>query len=99
MSLFVSFEGPEGGGKTTQAQQLADALSAAGHAVVNTREPGGTPIGNQVRQLLLDHGSAGMQPQTEFLLFSASRAQLVREVIEPQLARGGVVLCDRFYDS
>ena len=99
MSLFVSFEGPEGGGKTTQAQQLADALTAAGHAVVNTREPGGTPIGNQVRQLLLDHSSAGMQPQTEFLLFSASRAQLVREVIEPQLARGGVVLCDRFYDS
>lgn len=97
--MFITFEGPEGCGKTTQLPRLAEFLTAAGHEVVLTREPGGTPIGDQVRRVLLTTENTTMLPRTEILLFQASRAQLVEEVIRPQLARGCVVLCDRFADS
>lgn len=99
MSLFVTFEGPEGGGKTSQMHLLADHLREQGLDVLTTREPGSTPIGERVRSILLDPVHTEMQPSTEFLLFSAARAQHVAEVIHPHLARGGVVLCDRFADS
>lgn len=99
MSLFVTFEGPEGCGKTTQMRRLAGYLRGQGFEVLTTREPGGTPIGDRVRAILLDPVHTEMQPPTEFLLFSASRAQHVAQVIRPHLARGGVVLCDRFADS
>jgi dTMP kinase len=97
--LFVSFEGPEGGGKTTQIRLLADWLRDQGCDVITTREPGGTRIGDAVRAILLNPEHVEMQPQAEILLFSAARAQIVGEVIRPHLARGGVVLCDRFADS
>jgi dTMP kinase len=99
LSFFISIEGPDGSGKTTQARLLADHLAGAGHDVLLAREPGGTPIGDQVRQVLFALDNKGMSAETEFLLFSASRAQLVREVLRPHLARGGLVLCDRFADS
>lgn len=99
MSLFVTLEGPEGGGKTTQASQLAEHLSAQGFDVLLSREPGGTAIGEQIRQVLTSLENEDMQPHTEFLLFSASRAQLVRDVMLPHLEAGGVVISDRFYDS
>lgn len=99
MSLFVTLEGPEGGGKTTQASQLAEHLSAQGFDVLLSREPGGTAIGEQIRRVLTSLENEDMQPHTEFLLFSASRAQLVRDVILPHLEAGGVVISDRFYDS
>ncbi len=98
--LFITFEGSEGCGKTTQISRLAAALKAAGREVVTLREPGGTPIGEKVRHLLQhDAEASAMTPETELLLFAASRAQLVREVIRPALLRGEVVLCDRFLDS
>lgn len=99
MSLFVTFEGPEGSGKTTQCKLLEQHLVGQGYNVLLTREPGGTSIGQQVRGVLLDQNNSTMTPETEFLLFSASRAQLVREHIRPHLAKGGVVVCDRFFDS
>ncbi len=99
MSLFVTFEGPDGSGKTTQIKLLAGHLQALGHDVLVTREPGGTSIGDQIRVVLHDVKNAEMACETEFLLYSASRAQLVRQVVKPHLARGGVVLCDRFADS
>jgi len=99
MSLFVTFEGPDGSGKTTQIKLLAGHLRALGHDVLVTREPGGTPIGDQIRVVLHDVKNVEMACETEFLLYSASRAQLVRQVIKPHLMRGGVVLCDRFADS
>jgi dTMP kinase len=99
MSLFVTLEGPDGGGKSTQAQQLVDYLQGRGLNVLLTREPGGTPIGDQIRSTLMDLGNTGMNPRTEILLFSASRAQIVHQVIRPHLESGGVVVCDRFYDS
>ena len=99
MSLFITFEGPEGSGKTTQCQLLEHHLVEHGYDVLCTREPGGTPIGKQVRAVLFDQNNSAMTPEAEFLLFSASRAQLVREVIRPHLEKGGVVVCDRFYDS
>ncbi|MBN1180129.1 MAG: dTMP kinase [Anaerolineae bacterium] len=99
MSLFVTFEGPDGSGKTTQAHLLADVLRQQGYAVVSTREPGGSPIGDQIRAVLHDCANTDMTPRAEFLLYSASRAQLVDQVIRPALAEGKVVLCDRFYDS
>lgn len=99
MALFVTFEGPEGSGKTTQAQRLAQALEARGVAVLPTREPGGTAIGNAIRSLLLDPAHTEMSPATETLLFNAARAQLVQEVIRPALAAGQVVVCDRYADS
>jgi dTMP kinase len=98
--VFISFEGSEGCGKSTQIQRLADHLRHSGHRVLMTREPGGTEIGEQLRHLL-QHSKAGhaMAPETELLLFTASRAQLVREVIVPALAEGTMVLADRFLDS
>jgi dTMP kinase len=100
MGLFITFEGTEGGGKSTQIQLLADRLRQAGHTVRLLREPGGTPIGEEIRQTL-KHSEANhaMTSEAELLLMNASRAQLVREVIRPALAAGEVVLCDRFYDS
>ncbi len=99
-ALFVSFEGSEGAGKTTQISRLATRLEDAGNEVVVTREPGGTEIGEEIRHLL-KHAQAGvnMCPETELLLFAASRAQLVREVIMPSLEKKKVVVCDRFLDS
>ncbi len=99
MSLFVTFEGPEGSGKTTQMRALADYLREQGHDVLTTREPGSTPIGERVRNILLDPGHTEMLPPTEFLLFSAARAQHVGQVICPHLARGGIVFSDRYADS
>ncbi len=99
MGFFVSFEGPEGSGKTTQIRLLAEWLEATGKDVLRTREPGGTRIGDVVRGLLLDPMHTEMCAETEILLFSAARAQIVNEKIRPHLNRGGVVLCDRFADS
>ncbi|MGQ9667212.1 MAG: dTMP kinase [Anaerolineae bacterium] len=98
-ALFVTFEGPEGCGKTTQVRLLAERLRARGYDVLTTREPGGTRIGDQIRAILLDPAHTEMVPAAEILLFSAARAQIVHEVILPHLQRGGVVLCDRFADS
>lgn len=97
--MFITLEGPEGSGKTTQQAQLAEWLRSHGLDVLCTREPGGTAIGNRVRSILLDPVAAEMEPTTEALLFSAARAQIVAQVIRPQLAKGGVVICDRFADS
>lgn len=97
--MFISLEGPEGSGKTCQLPDLADFLRAQGYTVVTTREPGGTQIGDQVRQVLFDLKNKAMGPRTETLLFQASRAQLVDEVIRPALAAGQVVLSDRYADS
>jgi dTMP kinase len=99
MQRFITFEGIEGSGKSTQAARAAEFL--AGHAVelVSTREPGGTGIGDAVRRILLDPANAGMAPMTELLLVGAARVQHVEEVILPALAEGKVVLCDRFEDS
>lgn len=96
---FITLEGADGCGKSTQVALLADAIQAAGREVVRLREPGGTSISEKIRALVLDPDNAEMAPECELLLFEASRAQLVRQVIEPALARGAVVLCDRFYDS
>jgi dTMP kinase len=97
--LFITFEGPEGSGKTTQTIRLHAALEARGLTVVRTREPGGTPIGEQVRTVLHDLQNAGMLPATEILLYSASRAQHVGELIRPALQRGAIVISDRFAES
>jgi dTMP kinase len=98
--LFLSFEGTEGCGKSTQVELLAQRLRALGHVVRLHREPGGTPIGEEIRHTLKHspHNHA-MTAEAELLLMNASRAQLVREVIRPALAAGAIVLCDRFYDS
>ena len=95
--MFVSFEGLDGCGKTTQARLLAEALGAEGVDVVSTREPGGTPLGEQVRDLVL-HGDH-VAPWAEVALYAASRAQHVVEVIRPALARGATVVCDRYLDT
>ena len=95
-SAFIAFEGPEGCGKTTQVRAARATLAACGVAVTATREPGGTAIGEQLRAVLLDPDHRAMMPHTEALILFAARAQHVREVIEPALARGDVVLCDRF---
>ncbi len=97
--MFVSLEGLDGVGKSTQARLLAERLRAAGHEVVECREPGGTPLGERVRSLVLDHGDWDVSPRAEALLFAASRAQLVADVIAPALGRGAWVICDRYIDS
>ncbi len=97
--VFVTVEGADGSGKTTQAARLADALEAAGRSVVRLREPGGTAISEKIRSILLDPANSEMADECELLLYEASRAQLVRQVIEPALAEGAVVLCDRYFDS
>jgi dTMP kinase len=98
--LFITFEGGEGCGKSTQIRRLAERLQAAGKQILQTREPGGTPLGEAVRNLL-QHDGAGenMSPEAELLLFTASRAQLTRARILPAVAAGDIVLCDRFMDS
>jgi len=98
--LFISFEGSEGCGKSTQISLLSERFRNAGSEVLLLREPGGCPLGERIRELLkFDPAGEGMTAQAELLLFAASRAQLVREVIRPALERGAVVLCDRFLDS
>jgi len=97
--LFITFEGPEGSGKSTQLRMLAEQLRALGHDVLETAEPGGTPIGNQIRRVLLDSKNRELCPTAELLLMFASRAQNVDQYILPALAKGAVVLCDRFTDS
>ena len=97
--MFITLEGPEGSGKTSQTPLLAEFLTARGLRVVTTREPGGTDIGNQVREVLTRMENTAMQPRTEILLFLAARAQLVEELIRPKLAQGSIVICDRYADS
>ena len=98
--LFITFEGTEGSGKSTQVSRLAERLRLTGRTVRTLREPGGTPIGEEIRHTLKHSAqNQAMQAETELLLMNASRAQLVREVIRPALAAGEVILCDRFYDS
>ena len=97
--LFISFEGPEGAGKTTQIELLARRLRAAGHAVHTTREPGGTPLGEQLRAVLLDPSVSDRDPVIEALLMMASRRDHLQQVILPQLATGAVVITDRYVDS
>jgi len=99
MSCFITFEGPDGSGKTTQIQALCQKLSREGRPVLLVREPGGTDIGDQVRSVLHDTRNAGMLPNAELLLYSASRAQLVGQVIRPGLEAGNIVLCDRYAES
>lgn len=99
MSKFITFEGPEGAGKSTQLQLLADYFQQKGYNAFFTREPGGTDIGDQIRAVLHDINNTAMHPISEILLYSASRAQLVAEVIKPLLAQGTVVVCDRYADS
>jgi dTMP kinase len=98
--LFITFEGTEGSGKSTQIEILARRLAGMGHDVRQYREPGGTAIGEEIRHTLKHSaGNRAMTPEAELLLMNASRAQLVRELIRPALEAGAIVLCDRFYDS
>ncbi len=97
--MFITLEGPEGSGKSSHISPLADMLRREGYQVLITREPGGTPIGDEIRNTLLNLKNTAMHPTTEILLFQASRAQLVHEQILPALQGGKIVLCDRFADS
>jgi dTMP kinase len=97
--MFISFEGPDGSGKSTQICLLVEHLRQAGYPVFQTREPGGTLIGDQIRAVLHDLKNEGMHPHTEILLYAASRAQLVAQEIRPRLAAGEIVICDRYADS
>ncbi len=97
--MFITFEGIEGSGKTTQIHLLVDWLRKRSSQVLVTREPGGTDIGEQIRTILLNPANTAMTPEAEILLFSAARAQIVREVIRPHLDQGWIVICDRFADS
>ena len=96
--MFLSFEGIDGSGKTTQAARLVERLRSAGHRVVTVREPGGTALGEQIRALLLDP-AGDVTARAELLLFSAARAQLTERVIVPALGEGAIVVADRFFDS
>ncbi|MFJ5862765.1 dTMP kinase [Pseudarthrobacter sp. NPDC092439] len=97
--LFIAFEGGDGAGKSTQAARLAETLESRGLSVLRTREPGGTPIGEKLRSLVLDHGHGHIDARTEALIFAASRAAHAEQVIRPALERGGIVLTDRYIDS
>ncbi len=97
--FFITFEGPDGTGKTTQIKRLAESLRHLGYDVVLTREPGGTPISDQIRTLLLNPDYKEMCAQAEILLYAASRAQHVQQVIRPSIAKGKIVLCDRFVEA
>ncbi|TCS77952.1 dTMP kinase [Tepidibacillus fermentans] len=97
--LFITFEGPDGAGKTTQVSLLAEYLEKRGFEYITTREPGGTVISNKIRQILLDPEHIELKDQTEILLYASSRAQLVHEVILPELEKGKIVLCDRYIDA
>lgn len=97
--LFITFEGGDGSGKSTQIRKLADLLEKKGYPVLLTREPGGTRISEKIRELLLDRENAAMHPVTETMLYAAARAQLVNEVIRPAIEEGRIVICDRFVDS
>lgn len=97
--MFITLEGPEGGGKTSHVLPLADFLRSLGYSVLTTREPGGTEIGDQVRAVLTRHENSQMHARTETLLFLAARAQLVEQCIRPQISQGKVVISDRYGDS
>lgn len=97
--FFITFEGDDGVGKSTHVRRLADALASEGWDVLCLREPGNTPIGEKLRDVLLDSANAEMTPETELLIYEAARAQMVRDVLIPALDSGKVVICDRFTDS
>lgn len=97
--MFITFEGPEGSGKTTQIQRVAEWLQSQGRACIATKEPGGTPIADRIRAIVLDSATVGLDPWAEVLLYSASRRQHTVERIRPALQRGEIVLCDRYIDA
>ena len=97
--IFFTFEGIDGSGKTTQIKKLASFLNILGLETIITREPGGTRIGDKIRDILLDNTNKGMSAKTEALLFLASRAELVGQVIKPAIENGKIIICDRFFDS
>lgn len=97
--IFITFEGIEGSGKSSQISYLANALKTSGYSVVTTREPGGCPIADAVRSIVLDPANGHLDPKAELLLYAAARAQHVAEVIRPALANGQIVLCDRYVDA
>ncbi len=99
MSLFITFEGPEGGGKTSHIPLLVEWLTSKNYKVFSTREPGGTEIGEQIRSVVHDLKNIAMHPRTEILLYQAARAQIVEEVIRPKLREGYIVISDRYSDS
>src|ERR1700752_1588999 len=97
--MFITLEGPEGSGKTSHIPYLVEYLREKGHTVFPTREPGGTSIGEQIREVIHDLKNVEMHPRTETLLYQAARAQIVEQVIKPRLANGEIVISDRYYDS
>jgi dTMP kinase len=97
--MFITLEGPEGSGKTSHIPHLVEYLRGKGYTVFSTREPGGTSIGEQIRDILHDLKNGEMHPRTETLLYQAARAQIVEQVIQPRLAAGEIVISDRYYDS
>lgn len=97
--VFVTFEGPEGSGKTTHSRLLVEFLRKNGHRVLYTREPGGTFISEKIRKILLDPENKGMDVVCEMLLYMAARAQIIKEKIRPELEKGNIVICDRFIDA
>jgi dTMP kinase len=97
--MFITLEGPEGSGKTSHIPYLVEYLREKGHTVFPTREPGGTSIGEQIREVIHDLKNVEMHPRTETLLYQAARAQIVEQVIKPRLADGEIVISDRYYDS
>lgn len=97
--VFITFEGSEGCGKSTQSKMLADYLKGRGYQVVYLREPGATKVSEKIRDVLLDKKNSAMSPECEMLLYMAARAQIVSEVIKPALKKGKIVICDRFLDS